>query len=109
MAPTDGTIVTLFPTNHAIAIETDSGAELLIHVGLDTVQLDGKYFYPKVKEGDKVKKGDLMLEFDIDEIKKAGYVLTTPVIVTNTDEFLDVIEIDKENIEFGEKLITIVK
>ena len=109
MAPTDGTIVTLFPTNHAIEIETDSGAELLIHVGLDTVQLDGKYFYPKVKEGDKVKKGDLMLEFDIDEIKKAGYVLTTPVIVTNTDEFLDVIEIDKENIEFGEKLITIVK
>ena len=82
---------------------------MLIHVGLDTVQLDGKYFYPKVKEGDKVKKGDLMLEFDIDEIKKAGYVLTTPVIVTNTDEFLDVIEIDKENIEFGEKLITIVK
>ena len=109
VAPADGTIITLFPTNHAIAIETDSGAELLIHVGLDTVQLDGKYFYPKVKEGDTVKKGDLMLEFDIDEIKKAGYVLTTPVIVTNTDEFLDVIEIDKENIEFGEKLITIVK
>ena len=109
VAPTDGTIVTLFPTNHAIAIETDSGAELLIHVGLDTVQLDGKYFYPKVKEGDKIKKGDLMLEFDIDEIKKAGYALTTPIIVTNTDEFLDVIEIDKENIEFGEKLITIVK
>ena len=109
VAPADGTIITLFPTNHAIAIETDSGAELLIHVGLDTVQLDGKYFYPKVKEGDTVKKGDLMLEFDIDEIKKAGYVLTTPVIVTNTDEFLDVIEIDKENIEFGEELITIVK
>ena len=109
VAPADGTIVTLFPTNHAIAIETNSGAELLIHVGLDTVQLDGKYFYPKVKEGDTVKTGDLMLEFDIDEIKKAGYVLTTPVIVTNTDEFLDVIEIDKENIKFGEELITIVK
>ena len=109
VAPTDGTIVTLFPTNHAIAIETDSGAELLIHVGLDTVELDVKNFCPKVKEGDKEKKGDLMLEFDIDEIKKAGYVLTTPVIVTNTDEYLDVIEIDKENIEFGEKLITIVK
>ena len=108
VAPTDGTIVTLFPTNHAIAIETDSGAELLIHVGLDTVQLDGKYFYPKVKEGDKVKKGDLMLEFDIDEIKKAGYVLTTPVIVTNTDEYLDVLEMNKENVDFGEELIAIL-
>ena len=109
VAPTDGTIVTLFPTNHAIAIETDSGAELLIHVGLDTVQLDGKYFYPKVKEGDKIKKGDLMLEFDIDEIKKAGYVLTTPIIVTNTDEYLDILEMKKENVEFGDELITIVK
>ena len=109
MAPTDGTIVTLFPTNHAIAIETDSGAELLIHVGLDTVQLDGKYFYPKVKEGDTVKRGDLMLEFDINEIEKAGYVLTTPIIITNTDEYLDVLEMKKENVEFGDELITIVK
>ena len=109
MAPVDGTIVTLFPTNHAIAIETNSGVEILIHVGLDTVQLDGKYFYPKVKEGDKIKKGDLMLEFDIDEIKKAGYVLTTPIIVTNTDEYLDVLEMKKENVEFGDELITIVK
>ena len=82
--------------------------ELLIHVGLDTVQLDGKYFYPKAKEGDKVKKGDLMLEFDIDEIKKAGYVLTTPVIVTNTDEYLDVLEMNKENVDFGEELIAIL-
>ena len=109
VAPVDGTIVTLFPTNHAIAIETNSGVEILIHVGLDTVQLDGKYFYPKVKEGDKIKKGDLMLEFDIDEIKKAGYVLTTPIIVTNTDEYLDVLEMKKENVEFGDELITIVK
>ena len=83
--------------------------EILINVGLDTVQLDGKYFYPKVKEGDKIKKGDLMLEFDIDEIKKAGYVLTTPIIVTNTDEYLDVLEMKKENVEFGDELITIVK
>ena len=109
MAPVDGTIVTLFPTNHAIAIETNSGVEILIHVGLDTVQLDGKYFYPKVKEGDKIKKGDLILEFDIDEIKKAGYVLTTPIIITNTDEYLDVLEMKKENVEFGDELITIVK
>ena len=109
VAPVDGTIVTLFPTNHAIAIETNSGVEILIHVGLDTVQLDGKYFYPKVKEGDKIKKGDLILEFDIDEIKKAGYVLTTPIIVTNTDEYLDVLEMKKENVEFGDELITIVK
>lgn len=109
VAPVDGTIVTLFPTNHVIAIETNSGVEILIHVGLDTVQLDGKYFHPKVKEGDKIKKGDLMLEFAIDEIKKAGYVLTTPIIVTNTDEYLDILEMKKENVEFGDELITIVK
>ena len=82
--------------------------ELLIHVGLDTVQLDGKYFYPKVKEGDTVKRGDLMLEFDINEIEKAGYVLTTPVIVTNTDEYLDVVEMNSGNIDFGEELIAIL-
>ena len=108
VAPADGKIVTLFPTNHAIAIETNSGVELLIHVGLDTVQLDGKYFYPKVKEGDTVKRGDLMLEFDINEIGKAGYVLTTPVIVTNTDEYLDVVEMNSGNIDFGEELIAIL-
>ena len=86
-APADGTVSMLFDTLHAIGMTTDGGAELLIHVGMDTVKLDGKYFTPYTESGAKVKKGDLLLEFDMDKIREAGYELTTPVIVTNTDEF----------------------
>lgn len=86
-APADGTVTMLFDTLHAIGMTTAGGAELLIHVGMDTVKLDGKYFTPYTESGAKVKKGDLLLEFDMDKIREAGYELTTPVIVTNTDEF----------------------
>ena len=110
VTPADGTIATLFPTHHAIAVVTDDGIELLVHVGLDTVQLEGKYFNPKVKEGDKVKKGDLLLEFDIDGIKSEGFITTTPVIITNTDEYTDVIgDNSKNEIDFTEDLITVIK
>lgn len=110
VSPVDGVIETLFPTYHAVAIVTEKGAEILIHIGVDTVQLEGKYFSPKVKEGDKVKKGDVLVEFDIEGIKKEGYVLTTPVLITNTDEYLDVLGNEsKETIDFTEDLITLVK
>lgn len=108
VAPEDGTIVTFFPTNHAIAMITEKGAEILMHVGLDTVQLEGKHFYPKAKEGDVVKKGDVLLEFSIDEITKEGYSVTTPVIITNMDDYLDIIPIEGENTEYGEEVLTLV-
>jgi PTS system beta-glucosides-specific IIC component len=86
-APCDGTISSFFPTGHAVGITSADGAEILIHVGMDTVKLDGKGFNPQVKEGDVVKKGQLLLKFDIDFIKSQKLPVVTPVIVTNGDDF----------------------
>lgn len=108
-APANGTIITVFPTNHAIAMITNEGAEILIHVGLDTVQLNGEFFSAKVKEGDTVQVGDLLLEFDINGIKEAGYITTTPVIITNSDEYLDILPASDKKINYGDTLLTIVK
>ena len=108
IAPANGTLTTLFPTLHALGITTDNGAEILIYVGMDTVKLDGKHFKARVKQGDRIKKGDVLLEFDINAIRKAGYSLETPVIITNFDKYLDVIETNKNTIEHGENLITVL-
>ncbi len=86
-APADGEISNVAETKHAVGISTPGGAELLIHVGIDTVALQGKYFDVKVQEGQQVKKGDLLLTFDMDAVKAAGYKCTTPLIVTNTDDY----------------------
>jgi len=86
-APADGTIDTVFDSKHAISMVTDTGAELLMHVGMDTVKLEGKGYTPLVKNGEKVKKGQLLLKFDIEAIEAAGYDVTTPVVVTNGDAF----------------------
>ncbi|WP_037034895.1 PTS beta-glucoside transporter subunit IIABC [Rahnella sp. WP5] len=91
VSPVDGTVVSLFKTHHAIGIESEDGAEILIHVGIDTVKLDGKFFTPHVAVDAVVKQGDLLLAFDIQGITEAGYDLTTPVLVTNSDDYLDVI------------------
>ena len=91
VSPVNGTIASLFKTHHAIGIESDEGAEILIHVGIDTVKLDGKFFTPHVAVDAVVKQGDLLLEFDMQGIADAGYDLTTPVLVTNSDDYLDVI------------------
>ncbi|ROR26375.1 PTS system IIA component (Glc family) /PTS system IIB component (Glc family) /PTS system IIC component (Glc family) [Mobilisporobacter senegalensis] len=87
VSPVDGTVSTVFETKHAIVITSDSGAEILIHVGMDTVQLNGKHYTTHVKDGDKVKVGDLLVEFDMDKIKEKGYRLITPIIITNTDSY----------------------
>jgi PTS system trehalose-specific IIC component len=86
-APFDGEVTLLFPTKHAIGLICENGLELLMHIGIDTVQLDGKGFTAHVAQGDKVSRGQLLLEFDIDAIKATGYVTQTPVIVTNSDSF----------------------
>ena len=89
-APFDGKVVGLLDSHHAVGMESDNGVEVLIHVGMDTVKLNGRCFTIHVEEGEQVKKGQLLLEFDIPGIKEAGYEVTTPVIITNSDEFNDV-------------------
>ncbi|MCM1989499.1 beta-glucoside-specific PTS transporter subunit IIABC [Oceanirhabdus seepicola] len=108
VAPADGVLTTLFPTGHAMGITTENGVEILIHVGMNTVQLEGKYFTPKMKQGDRVKKGDVILEFDKKAIEEEGYPVTTPIVITNSDNYLDVIETDEGNINHKEKLLTVV-
>lgn len=106
-APFDGTVLTVFPTLHAITMVSDTGVELLIHVGMNTVNLDGKYFYSKVKEGDKIKCGDLLLTFDMNEIKKE-YSLVTPVIITNYEDYLDILEVKDKNVKNGENILNCI-
>lgn len=87
VAPCHGEISTLFDTKHAIGITTKGGTELLIHVGVNTVELEGKHYKAHVAQGDRVKPGQLLLTFDIQKIQEAGYPVVTPVIVANTDDY----------------------
>ena len=108
VAPADATVTTLFPTGHAIGLITDKGAEILIHIGMDTVKLEGKYFHAHVQQGEKVKKGQLLIEFEPEKIKEAGYPVVTPVLVTNTASYLDVVPTEAGTIAENENLITVV-
>ena len=110
VAPVDGTIKTIFPTKHAIGIESEDGIECLIHIGMDTVNLQGKYFNVIVKEGQQVKQGELIAEVDLASILKEGYSLITPVIVTNADQYLDVLPFETQGIIVSsEPLLTVLK
>ena len=88
--PADGTVDNVFDTKHAIGIVTDDGTELLLHIGINTVQLNGKHFTIHVEQDQTVKKGDLLISFDMDAIRAEGYLLTTPMIVCNTDDYSEV-------------------
>ena len=108
-APADGVITALFPTLHAIGMQADNGLELLIHIGLDTVQLNGEGFWAMVKQGDRVKKGQLLVTFDKEFIESKGFCLETPVLVTNSDDFLEVIETKQIEISPGDCFITVLQ
>lgn len=105
-APFDGEVVSVFPTKHAIGLKSNSGVELLIHIGLDTVNLKGKHFDTKIKAGDTVKAGQLLEKFDYEAIQKDGYDITVPIIITNSNDFTN-ISILKSNqaIEHGDNLL----
>ena len=105
-APFDGEVEMVYDTGHAIGLVREDGMEVLIHVGINTVELGGKYYTAKVSNGQKIKKGDLLLEFDMDEIAKAGYSMVTPVIVTNSDEYEGLTFKEHGRVEPGDRIIT---
>ena len=106
-APADGSIDNVFDTKHAIGMTTDSGVELLLHVGIDTVKLGGQHFTAHVANDQKVKKGDLLLSFDMEAIKAAGYLCTTPMIVCNTDEYQSVTPIATGKVKPGQAVLEV--
>ena len=107
-APADGTISAITETKHAVGMTSEDGAEILIHVGLDTVQLGGEGFVLHCKVGDKVKQGALLLEFDMEKIKEAGFPLTTPVLVSNMNQFVSLKATEDKKVKAGDTLLTIV-
>lgn len=109
-APADGEIVSIMDTKHGIAFRTAQGVEMLIHVGLDTVNLQGKYFTSHVENGMQVKKGTRLLSFDMEGMKKEGYNLVTPVVITNMSDYIKAVPLvkEKEQVEHGTSLLTIV-
>ena len=109
VAPFDGKVVTLFPTKHAIGLESEDGVEVLIHIGLDTVQLGGKHFEAHVEAEATIKKGQKLISFDIEGIKKEGYQTTTPVIITNTANYLDIIPEKSRYVGLEDDILTVVK
>lgn len=106
-APADGEIGMVFDTLHAVSMTTDFGAEILIHIGLDTVKMKGDGFTGHVKAGDHVKKGDLLLEVDLEKVKTAGYDTITPVLVCNTPDYASVEGIGSAQVNAGDDLIIV--
>lgn len=109
IAPADGEITTIFPTGHAVGLTTKDEIEILMHIGMDTVELEGQGFETFVKQGDQVKAGDLLVRFDIEAIKAAGYSVITPIVITNTEHFADVLELNQEELIASEDFLAIVK
>ena len=109
VAPCDGEVSNIFETGHAVCITTEAGGELLIHIGIDTVKMDGKGFTKKVSDGDKVHAGDILVEADLEEIKNAGYQTTTMMILTNTDEFGNVTKVEPAEVKTTSKVMTLTK
>lgn len=107
-APAAGVVSTVFPTGHAYGITTESKAEILIHIGVDTVKLEGKHFYPKAVQGQTVKRGDILAEFDLEALKREGFDVKTPIVVTNSDRYGDVIRTDQKRIKPDDWIITLM-
>ncbi|WP_433744433.1 beta-glucoside-specific PTS transporter subunit IIABC [Paenibacillus amylolyticus] len=108
VSPITGVVQTVYRTKHAIGLVSDDGVEMLIHIGQDTVKLKGEHFTTHVKDGDRVNAGDLIVEFDLQAIKDAGYETVTPIIVTNTSNYLDIVGTKDSSVHEKDKLITVL-
>ena len=109
VSPINGTIATVMDTKHAVCIQGEDGLELIVHAGLDTVVLNGKYYQTYKEIGDQVKAGDVLLEFDLEEITKAGYDVTTPIVITNLGDYKITKCLTGQQVKAGEEVIQLTK
>ena len=109
VSPINGTIATVMDTKHAVCIQGEDGLELIVHAGLDTVELNGKYYQTYKEIGDQVKAGDVLLEFDLEEITKAGYDVTTPIVITNLGDYKITKCLTGPQVKAGEEEIHLTK
>ena len=107
VAPFDGCVLMIFQTNHAIGLVDENGVEVLIHIGMDTVELKGQGFTPRIEEGQSFKTGDTLIEFDIEFIKQAGYPTVTPIVITNSDLYKKTNETTQSTVEFKDALMSV--
>lgn len=109
VSPINGTIATVMDTKHAVCIQGEDGLELIVHAGLDTVELNGKYYQTYKEIGDQVKAGDVLLEFDLEEITKTGYDVTTPIVITNLGDYKITKCLTGQQVKAGEEVIQLTK
>lgn len=109
VSPINGTIAMVMDTKHAVCIQGEDGLELIVHAGLDTVELNGKYYQTYKEIGDQVKAGDVLLEFDLEEITKAGYDVTTPIVITNLGDYKITKCLTGQQVKAGEEVIQLTK
>lgn len=109
VSPINGTIATVMDTKHAVCIQGEDGLELIVHAGLDTVELNGKYYQTYKEIGDQVKAGDVLLEFDREEITKAGYDVTTPIVITNLGDYKITKCLTGQQVKAGKEVIQLTK
>ena len=109
VSPINGTIATVMDTKHAVCIQGEDGLELIVHAGLDSVELNGKYYQTYKEIGDQVKAGDVLLEFDLEEITKAGYDVTTPIVITNLGDYKITKCLTGQQVKAGEEVIQLTK
>ena len=109
VSPINGTIATVMDTKHAVCIQGEDGLELIVHAGLDTVELNGKYYQTYKEIGDQVKAGDVLLEFDLEEITKSGYDVTTPIVITNLGDYKITKCLTGQQVKAGEEVIQLTK
>ncbi len=108
-SPVTGRVSFIYPTKHAMGLIGNNNVEVLIHIGMDTVKLNGKYYKSHVKEGDMVKAGEIILEFDMNKIQSAGYEVMTPVIITNSNNYSDIKVTDSASVNVKDVLLTLVR
>ncbi len=109
VAPIDGTVEMIFDTKHAISMSSDSGIQLIIHVGLDTVTLKGEPFTTHVEAGQKIKAGELLLEFDIEAIRTAGLDTVTPIVICNSGDYKEIKAQVGKNVNLGDEILTVIR